>query len=336
MGWPETKYALNGTIGTGYKESLDQLLGAKIVCRGHIGAKFTLTRADGYYTEKTAEITEDSQVKDGTPFEIVPVPVGTYNLQVSYGEVSTSVAVNASVLGATYVPSYDLKVVLAEYTSPGTYKFEKPDNLLASTIYITACGGGAGGSAGGTSTGTGGGGRGGNGGGAASSIKEKAYSAASITTLSIKVGSGGASASAGSATTIGSLLTLAGGTVGNGYAGGAGGQDTSGREINAKPGSNGGGAYGGAGGATGTITNSYVTNYWCSGSGGGGQGGNCIGNGGSGGRGSAGVNNGSGVSGGNGSRGGGGGGGGGGQDSAGSGGRGGDGYVKIETILSMK
>lgn len=331
MSWPETKYATNSTIGTGYKESLDQLLGAKIVCRGHIGTKFTITRADGYYAEKTAEITENSKANNGVPFETVPVPVGIYNLKVTYKGISTDVTVNASALGATYVPAYDLTVVLAEYTSPGTYTFTKPPDLLSDTVSITACGGGAGGNAGTYTSGYGDGGNGGAGGGGASAINKKTFSIANITSLSITVGKGGEATRSGTATIIGSLVTLAGGAVGGGFSGGAGGQATNGSQSNARVGGNGGGTNGGKGGG---IRYMNDNSYWYSGGGGGGQGGNSVYPGGSGGGGSDGGGN-SGGSGGSGSRGSGGGGGGGGGRYAGKGGSGGDGYVKIEMILKV-
>ncbi len=329
--WPETKYALNSTIGTGYKESLDQLLGAKIVCRGYIGTQFILTRTDGYYPAKTFAITENSKVKDGIPFEVVPVPLGIYNLNVTYEGISTDVTVNASALGVTYVPAYDLTVVLAEYTEPGTFTFTKPPDLLSNTVFITACGGGAGGNAGTATKGYGDGGNGGAGGGGASYISKKEYSLANITSLSITIGEGGAAAKAGTATTIAGLVTLAGGAVGGGFSGGAGGQSTSGSQSNAKAGANGSGTNGGTGGAIGQKS----TAYWCSGGGGGGQGGNSVDLGGSGGNGCRGGGN-SGGSGSSGSRGSGGGGGGGGGSYNGTGGSGGDGYVKIEMILSVK
>lgn len=330
MSWPETKYALNSTIGTGYKESLDQLLGAKIVCRGYVGTQFILTRTDGYYPAKTFAITENSKTNNGVPFETVPVPVGIYNLKVTYQGISTDVTVNASALGATYVPTYNLTVVLAEYTSPGTYTFTKPTGLLSDMVSITACGGGAGGNNGGNSSG-GEGGSGGSGGGSGSSITKKLYSIANITSLRITVGTGGGAAQPGTATTIGSLVTLAGGAVGGGYSGGSGGQATSGNKYYAQDGRNGGGTNGGKGGNPGDSGN----NYWCSGGGGGGQGGDSVGSGGNGGNGGSGG--GSGSYGGHGRLGGGGGGGGGsGGRSSGTGGNGGDGYVKIEMILSVK
>lgn len=333
------KAVLNGTLGTGYQESLDQLLGAKIVCRGYIGTQFILTRTDGYYPAKTFEITEDSPVTNGVPFEIVPVPVGIYSLNVTYEGISTDVTVNASALGVTYVPAYDLTVVLAEYTEPGTFTFTKPPDLLSDTVYITACGGGAGGNAG-TARGSGGdGGTGGTGGGAASSISKKEYSFENITSLSITVGAHGTngyyysgslrSATAGGSTIIGNLITLSGGKVGGGYAGGKGGQYTAGKQANAQAGSAGGGTNGGSGGSTGVDS----TEYWYSGSGGGGQGIGCLGAGGRGGRGANGGSSTAAGPGGSGSRGAGGGGGGGG---GGAGGSGGDGYVKIEMILSVK
>ena len=329
MSWPETKYALNGTIGTGYKESLDQLLGAKIVCRGYVGTQFILTRTDGYYPAKTFAITENSKVNKGVPFEIVPVPVGIYNLKVTYKGISTDVTVNASALGATYVPTYDLTVVLAEYTSPGTYTFTKPAGLLSDMVSITACGGGAGGNRGGNSS-SGSGGDGGSGGGGGSFITKKLYSIANITSLPITVGNGGGTAQPGTATIIGSLITLAGGTVSRGYSGGSGGPATAGNQYSAQAGRNGGGTNGGKGGNPRDSGN----DYWNSGGGGGGQGGDSVGPGGHGGNGGDGGS--SGNAGGNGRRGSGGGGGGGsGGRYSGDGGDGGDGYVKIEMILKV-
>lgn len=329
MSWTETKYATNSTIGTGYKESLDQLLGAKIVCRGYVGTQFILTRTDGYYPAKTFAITENSKTNNGVPFENVPVPVGIYNLKVTYQGISTDVTVNASALGATYVPTYNLTVVLAEYTSPGTYTFTKPTGLLSDTVSITACGGGAGGNNGTAASGYGDGGNGGAGGGGASAIIKKTFSIANITSLSITVGKGGAAAQAGTATTIGSLVTLAGGAIGSGFSGGAGGQATNGSQSNARVGGNGGGTKGGKGGRIGNISS-----YWYSGAGGGGQGRDSLGTGGYGGDGEDGGGN-YGGRGGDGSRGSGGGGGGGGGGYVGIGGSGGDGYVKIEMILKV-
>ena len=338
------KAALNGTLGMGYQESLDQLLGAKIVCRGYVGTQFILTRTDGYYPAKTFAITENSKAKNGVPFEIVPVPVGIYNLKVTYEGISTDVTVNASALGATYVPAYNLTVVLAEYTSPGTYTFTKPSDLLSNTVYITACGGGAGGKEGGPTDSGGGGGTGGAGGGAAASISKKEYSFENITSLNITVGAGGRggyysnyklnSAVAGGSTIIGNLITLAGGAVGGGFSGGAGGPYTAGKKSSARAGGKGGGTNGGSGGSIGVDS----TEYWHSGSGGGGQGSDSLlGTGGSGGKGADGGSFASGNPGGNGGRGAGGGGGGGGSIAGGNAaGDGGNGYVKIEMILSVK
>lgn len=317
-------------------------MGAKIVCRGYVGTQFILTHTDGYYPAKTFAITENSKANKGVPFETVPVPVGIYNLKVTYEGISTDVTVNASALGATYVPTYDLTVVLAEYTSPGTYTFTKPPDLLSNTVSITACGGGAGGKEGGKADSGGGGGTGGAGGGAATSISKKEYSFENITSLNITVGAGGRggyyshyqlnSAVAGGSTIIGNLITLAGGAVGGGFYGGAGGPYTAGNKSNARAGGNGGGTNGGSGGSTGVDS----TGYWYSGSGGGGQGSDSLlGTGGRGGRGANGGPSTFGNIGGGGGRGAGGGGavGGGGGN---SGGDGGDGYVKIEMILSVK
>ncbi len=225
--WPETKYVLNSTIGTGYKESLDQLLGAKIVCRGHIGTKFTLTRADGYYIEKTVEITESSKliadsIYDDLRAEIVPVPCGTYSIKIEANGFEATASVNAATVGQHYTFSYENVEEVARLTASGT--FTVPEGVRF--LFVSAIGGGGGGG-GATASAAGGGGGGGIG------VKLKKIEVEGLDEIPVTIGSGGTggatsqAAGNGAATIIGNFFTLSGGTAGGrgvgGTSAGAGG-----------------------------------------------------------------------------------------------------------------
>lgn len=250
--WPETKYALNGTIGTGYKESLDQLLGAKIVCRGHIGTKFTITRADGYYAEKTAEITENSKLitdrtYDDLRAEIVPVPCGTYAVKIEANGVEATASVSAATVGQHYTFSYENVKEVAKLTASGTFTVPKGVRFL----FVSAIGGGGGG--GGASGGAGGGG-----GGAGIGVKLKKIEVEGLDEIPVTIGTGGTGGTtrqrgeSGTATIIGNFFTV------NGGGGGAGG--VSGTSV-------GSGGVGGASGGNGGygyrryVNGGYVSNY---------------------------------------------------------------------------
>lgn len=237
MSWPETKYATNSTIGTGYKESLDQLLGAKIVCRGHIGTKFTITRADGYYAEKTAEITENSKLitdrtYDDLRAEIVPVPCGTYAVKIEANGVEATASVSAATVGQHYTFSYENVKEVAKLTASGTFTVPKGVRFL----FVSAIGGGGGGG-GAISNAAGGGGGGG------ISVKLKKIDVESLNEIPVTIGSGGIggttnqSAGSGAATVIGNFFTLSGGTAGGRSSGSSGGSGGSGGSVGGNGGS---------------------------------------------------------------------------------------------------
>lgn len=224
------KEYVNSTVDSGYLHTLDKLLGAKIVCRGTIGTKFTLIRTDGYYPKMTAEITENSkELSNGLYAVIVPVPCGSYSIKIDVGETTMTATVNASGIGQHYTFSYSSYQLLQTFTSNGT--FIVPENIT--TLYISAIGGGGGGGGGGLTHYEDAdaypdrvyGGSGGGGGGAGNAIINKAFTVTPGMSIPITIGSGGTggeeatrsgetkaeNGSSGGATVIGSLVTLEGG-----------------------------------------------------------------------------------------------------------------------------
>ncbi len=228
---PIIKHAVNSTLGTGFFTPLDQLLGAKIACRGTMGTKFKLTRTDGYFPEKTVEITEASRLLgDGLYVEIVPVPLGAYSIEINVSGTIMTASVAASAIGEIYKFSYSSYQLIESFETPGTYNITIPAGVTE--IFVDSAGGGGGGGGGGYA--------GGGGGGGAYFLVKKKYSVASNQKIEIEIGSGGSGGAEyengkdGTATVIGSLVTLAGGL---------GGEKTSGHDsnLNANAGGLGGG-----------------------------------------------------------------------------------------------
>lgn len=335
-----TKIALNSTFDTSYLTPLDMLLSAKIVCRGTIGTKFTLTRTDGYYPEMTAEITENSLALPNDLYAvIVPVPCGSYSIEIDvFGTIITT-TVNASGIGQHYTFGYSSYTLLQEFNSNGT--FIVPDGV--SEVFVDAAGGGGGGGGAGYA--------GGGGGGGAYFLTKQGYEVTPRENILIEIGLGGvggdeySDGTSGKSTVIGTLVTLAGGNGGNSTAGhnsainaNDGGSGGSGRTSGGRGGigtngstssTPGKGGYGGDVGKSGEkggngkgIDGDYKS------AGGGGGGGGSFAKGGNGGDGSV---SGSGNDGRSGRLGSGGGGGGGalGARKHGRGGGGGNGFVKI-------
>lgn len=311
---PMIKHAVNSTLGTGFFMPLDKLLGAKIVCRGTIGTKFTLTRTDGYYPEMTAEIAENAkELSNGLYAVIVPVPCGNYSIKIDvFGTIMTA-TVNASAIGQHYTFSYSSYQLLQTFTSNGT--FTVPENIT--TLYISAIGGGGGGG----------------------SAVKKAIPLISVEerTLNVTIGAGGIGAPATESIsrdngTDGGATILTG-IVNCTLAGGGGGISNDSKTVS--PGGSSGGPGGGSGGNCGYF--SYAANdYYKDGTDGEdgllGKGGKYYNTGGGGGAsiGDGGSNEYDVYDGNDGIRGGGGSGGGGSSSKAGfSGGNGGNGYLSI-------
>lgn len=298
---PIIKHAVNSTLGTGFFMPLDKLLGAKIACRGTMGTKFKLTRTDGYFAEKTAEITEASRpLGDGLYVEIVPVPVGNYSIEINAVGIIMTASVAASVIGEIYTFSYSSYQEIARFTSNGT--FTVPDGVTE--IFVDAIGGGGGGGGKGDIDSSGsryGNGGGGGGGGGGRYVNKKRFEVLGGQSIDITIGTGGEGGRQlnngvnGTATIVGSLVTASGGNGGNkgkdssaggyggvggsgGASGGSGGSASStsgGKSGNGSKGSD--CTLGGKGGAGGTGT---TGSYYSNGAGGGGGGG--FGNGGAG------------------------------------------------------
>lgn len=276
--WSEIKYALNSTLGTGYKESLDVLLGAKIACRGYIGAKFTLTDSNGYFPEKTVEITENSKVIDeeiDVRVEIVPVHLSTYSIKIELGNIIVNATVSATESGKTYTFSYSKLTTLSTLTASGTVSVPEGTDYL----YVTAIAGGGGGG-GGAAYSAANFYAGGGGGGCGYFTTNKPIRVQGLSEFPVTIGSGGGggagksgsdaqgtSGTSGGATIIGNFFTLTGG---NGGGGASIACDASNR-YGASPGGGGsGGYYGGSGGY---CNRNSSTDYYNGANGGGSAGG---------------------------------------------------------------
>lgn len=279
MGYPEAQYVideLKNDIGDVYNA-----VGAKIVCRGTIGTKFTLTRTDGYYPEMKTEITENSKkISDELYAEIITVPCGNYSVEIDFDGMIMNETVNAAEIGVHYTFSYSSYQILASFTSSGN--FTVPDGV--NKIFVDAAGGGGGGGGGygGSSSSAGGGG-----GGGSSEVIKRAVPVTEGQEISITIGTGGAGGLSrgyresgkptnggnGGSTLLGSLLTVPGGSGGRAASessGGSGGTSGGGRGgsagSNGRNGSNNGGlggagasakgnfsSHGGGGGGAGTA-----------------------------------------------------------------------------------
>ena len=278
------KYAVNNSVGTTYFKPLDVMLGAKIVCRGRLGTSFTINDQDGIYGPFTVSITEEDKYyneADRMRYKIIPVPLGTYSINIALDGVTTTATVSVATTGKHYFFAYTLKSVLQTFTANGTFTI--PD-VGQFDLYLTAAGGGGGGSGGHTSNGSGGAG---GGGGACIYMQRVLKTVGDAISITLgAAGSGGARFAAGTAggsTVVGDIITLAGGQGGavasggtSGAAGGAagsgggkGGNGANGSSIMGQAGDD-SIIPGGSGGAGGSSSASQP--YWTGGGGGGGYG----------------------------------------------------------------
>lgn len=219
---------------------------AKIVCRGYIGTKFTITHNLSYVT-KEVEITEDSmQLSSEISVEFVGVPLGTYTITVDISntvldgiESIQEIPLVVDEIGKFFDFSYYFEV--ERFTSNGAYTFPEY------TVYITAAGAGGGGGGGDTSGGRYGYGGGGGSGGRCIYMRSLKRDVGSIENIMIGIGGAGGGTAAkgknGGATVIGSIITLAGG-----YGGNHGASNGSPAGVSAPSGGGAGGAYQQAGG----------------------------------------------------------------------------------------
>lgn len=220
LGTPTAK--LNAIIG----------ITPKVVCKGYMGTVFTLSRSDKYYKDIVTEITVDSvSVGDDLYINVIPVPLGNWNIKIDVNGMTIYASVNVTELGKVYTFSYSSYKTIAEFSSPGTYTVDIPDDV--SEIYLDAAGAGGGGLTSKSDYGRGGGG------GAA--VANKKYTVTPGSTIQVTVGKGGTGeyikqtsateintiteAKDGTATVVGNLVTLPGGKSGKngGVAGGTGG-----------------------------------------------------------------------------------------------------------------
>lgn len=339
--------------------TLDEFVGGKIICKGFVGTKITLSGlAIKYAFGAPLEIfiTENSKQyedSDVLKYEVVRLPLGAFSYRVEYQEYD--VTYSASFLSpSTVVLAYNLEKVIFESDVAGTYSLDIPEGVTQ--VIVDAVGGGGGGTYGDVrvSSSSGAGGRGGF---AGANLRASAKAITSPASLSITIGAGGAAgfvnrsnntgtlAGTGGSTVIsggGVGITLSGGGRNGGGIGGAGKSNTlkDSGTVGGKGYSSGSmvGGDGGLGGQYGTTTSG--------GGGGGGGDGSPFGTGGDGGRGGDGIGSSNiptyyGRPGYNGTRGSGGGGGGGlGGDMpisalGGDGGKGGDGYVRITSRITV-
>lgn len=246
---------LNSTIGTEYFRTLDQIISATMILEGASGTKFDITNTT---TDETFSVT----LASGESKIIVPVPLGTYTIKVTFSGKSTTVNLTVDTLGKPYKVTYYIQ--LASFSSNGT--FVVPAGLTKILVDASAGGGGGGAGGEGNKSGTSGvHGSGGGGGGGGKTVTKRVINVFGGETISITVGAAGkggtsrnSSGTSGGATVIGSKLTLAGGGYGTygkglGNAAGTGGSPngksgTVGTQTSAGVGGQGGSPNGGKGG----------------------------------------------------------------------------------------
>lgn len=314
------KYAVNSTIGTDYFKSIDQLIGAKLVCRGYTGTTFTISNAlENFFKEFTLEIKEDTPLVPNFNYLkefIVPLPLGTYHVKVTNEDGSDEQDIVLDTNGRSHIVEYFIEHI--RYTSAGTYTM--PEGM--DEIFVSAIAGGGGGGGGRTyydgSANTTRTGAGGSGGGAGNFVFLQRVPVTALLDVAITIGAAGAAGAknaagkAGGSTVFGSFFTLAGGTGGannstrqslagnagtGGAAGGKGGNGHGGVDYNETASKGSAGSklssdynppnitLSGTGGAAGSLLN--YTDSYTAGSGGGGAAGLFPGsNGGKGGNGS--------------------------------------------------
>lgn len=342
--------------------SIDEFVGARIICRGFVGTKITLSGVsikyafgaplEIYITENSNQYEDSDKIK----YEVAVIPMGSFSFRVEYQDYDLT-TVMGLLAPQTVVLSYNLDKLIFESDVAGVYSLDVPENVTS--LVVDAVAGGGGGSyapahISGTS------GDGGRGGSAGSNVQNSVRAITSPTTLSITIGAGGAggtvirASNQGTLAGIGGSTVISGGGLGitlsggarNGGVGGVGKSNTL-KEVGnagAKGYSSGTGEYaivGGAGGSGG-----YYGSTSSGGGGGGGGDGSIFGVGGVGGNGGDGGGGSNiptyyGRPGYNGTKGSGGGGGGGtgGEMSmsalGGDGGKGGDGYVRIKSRITV-
>lgn len=218
--------------------TLDDLLAAKVVCKGVEGTTFEFTNKDGVYPKFT--ITLGAPDEDSGEFKkkFVNIRPGSYSVKITSLSVSITISLDDVKLGEVRKLVYTLPVELAKLTSPTTKEVQVPAGFKEVVITAIASGG-AGGKGGNGSTYAGDGGAGGGGGGAGQSVVNKNYSVTPGQKINIIVGD------AGQATVIGNLVTLSPGVAGTdgdktsrGKGGAVGGTD--GEYNNSKSGGQGG------------------------------------------------------------------------------------------------
>ena len=266
--------------------TLDDLLAAKVVCKGPLGTSFEITNKDGVYPKFT--ITLEASDEDSGKFKkkFVNIRPGSYSVKITNLGTSTTIDLDDVKLGEVRKLAYTLAVELAKLTSPITKEVQVPSGLKEVTVTAIAAGG-TGGKGGNGDYNKSNGGAGGGGGGAGQSVVNKTYSVTPGQKISITVGA------VSQATVIGSLVTLQpgvagtngnktsigkGGAIGgtdgganNGRHGGQGGNGGPGIDENGKPvAAAKGGAGGGAGSSSAPEPGANGTGYGSGGAGGGG------------------------------------------------------------------
>lgn len=218
--------------------TLDDLLAAKVVCKGPLGTSFEITNKDGVYPKFT--ITLEASDEDSGEFKkkFVNIRPGSYSVKITNLSTSTTIDLDDVKLGEVRKLAYTLSVELAKLTSPITKEVQVPSGFKEVTVTAIAAGG-TGGKGGDGNYNKSNGGAGGGGGGAGQSVVNKTYSATPGQKISITVGA------VSQATVIGSLVTLQPGVAGTN------GNKTSKGKGGAIGGTDGGandGRYGGPGG----------------------------------------------------------------------------------------
>lgn len=287
--------------------TLDDLLSAKVVCKGIADMTFEFTNKDGIYPKFVVTLDSESEDIGGMKVKLISVRPGSYSVKIGSSSYSVTVDIDDIKAGDLKSINYTLDIVLFKKITPGSEDFIVPDGI--NNILVSAIAGGAnGGENSDRAVDPPYGGAGG--GGAGEKIIKRSYSVTPGQTISITVGA------VKQATKIGSLVTLQPGVVGDGTksSSGANGGTVGGKEGANASGDNGGkggnggpgldengeevttGALGGAGGIYGASDNTKygqpgksATSYGGGGGGGGGKAGTVLSSSGNGGAGKAGM-----------------------------------------------
>lgn len=215
MAYEELKYVTNNTLGTPAFKPLDDLLCAKIVCRGSVGCHFLIHHKENFYPDFEFELDEgDRIIADNLWARNVSVPLGNYKVTINdHGTVmSSDIAVTEQ--GGHHVLKYASYTELKVLEQDGSFTVPQGVNQ----IFVTGIAGGGAGNEGGyissysaSDSDAGGGGGGGHG----EFIIKKAFSVTPGQQINVTIGKGGTSAGqSGGSTVIGNLVTLKGGTGG--------------------------------------------------------------------------------------------------------------------------